>query len=447
MKFDMKKTIVRKLIAAVLFAIAVFGLCPAAGARNVYVEKQAYTICSEGEKENQGYIGVIRDDSIPDPENTREQYLFYADDAGQAYIGYEFFEPFLANTLIFTSGAVSDEGGWFADGEIHVEGLAGGVWTELRAYPTPDYPASSEAGAFSPGAVYVFNFMPVFIDGIRLTGKPGGTEGFVSCSELDVLCDVNLGEYESLKDYIKATSSESGAWIESLGHPIATVAAPDVSGGSGRLTDINDGYIPKAGDNYKLQFDTVHSEWKKQTGHEEYLGYVFEEPVEIELIEFTEGGNFYDGGWFRDGSLRIEAYQDYQWTSVPFVSVPEYPDSNNQADFLPDYETYTFMLDEPTVCSGIRIIGKAGGSASFISCGELRVKKHVEEAEVKTEPLPVLEPLVAAENTEAEKKEDPSADKEDPPVNGFSPYLILIPVLTVLAAAFVILWLRRKKKT
>ncbi len=443
----MKKTILKKTAAVFLSALAALGISSSSLARNVYAERQAIAVCSEGGTPHRGYIGVIRDDIVPAPDNTREQYICCADETGYAYIGYEFFEPFSANTLIFTSGAVSDEGGWFADGDLRVEGFAGGVWTQIPVYATPEYPVSSESGAFTPGAVYVFNFMPVFVDGIRLVGRAGGTEGFITCSELDVLCSVDLGEYESLKDYVKAKSGGDG-WIESRGHPIAAVPNPDVSGGSGRLADINDGYIPKVGDSYQKQFDTVHSEWKKKPGHEEYLGYVFGDSVEIEALEFTEGGNFYDGGWFRDGSLRIEVYRDYQWTAVPFASDPEYPVSNSQSDFLPDFETYTFTLDEPVTCSGVRIVGAAGGSASFISCGELRVRKPAEKTEVKTEPLPGIEPAPGTEPVPAgdaapDAPQEPSVQKASLP-----PALILVPAAVLaLAAALAVIVLRRKRRT
>ena len=40
----------------------------------------------------------------------------------------------------------------------------------------------------------------------------------------------------------------------------------------------------------------------------------------------------------------------------------------------PDYETYTLTPKTPVSCDGIRVSGCAGGSAYFISCGELIVK-------------------------------------------------------------------------
>ena len=87
---------------------------------------------------------------------------------------------------------------------------------------------------------------------------------------------------------------------------------------------------------------------------------------------FTEGMQFDNGGWFENGTLRIEALIDGSWKKLDVVSEPEYPNGNKQSDFGANFETYTLAF-EPVKASGIRLIGSAGGSMHFISVAELEV--------------------------------------------------------------------------
>lgn len=411
-------------------AALICALSLTAHAENVFVENNSMAVFSG--KDNQGYIGVIRDGNIPDRDNTREQYIAYADADGRAYIGYEFRETMSANTVIYSPGAADETGGWFADGSVRIEALIGGVWTDTGAYSTPEYPNISAGGEIVLEREYVFNFKPVNAEGIRIVGTAGGSDGYISASELSVLCDIDLGGYASLTEYLKAEGSVNEVWIEGVSKPIAEVTDPDVSGGSHNLGDINDGYIPKVGDSYSKQYDTVSSAGKKSPDHTEYIGYLFDKPHKVELLEFTEGGNFVDGGWFEGGSMKVEVYRDYQWTEVGFTSLPEYPNSDSQSDFLPDFETYTLMLDEPCECGGIRISGIAGGSANFISCGELRVKEYT-EPKVKETPV--------------EQDEQPTDESEkNDGGSGVNPLVIAVPAVCVIAAAAVIIIAKSGKR-
>ena len=404
-------------------------------AENVYVENNSSAVFSG--KENSGYIGVIRDGRIPDPDVVREQYLAYADSSGIAYIGYKFPETMSANTLIYSPGIADSTGGWFADGDVRIEALYGDVWTEIEAYSTPEYPVISSGDEITTAGEYVFNFKPVNADGIRIIGTAGGSDRFISCSELSVLCDVDLLGYDSLKEYLKSSTNSSEVWLEASAKPIAAVTDPDVSGGSHNLGDINDGYIPKVGDSFGKQYDTVSAAGKKDPDHTEYIGYIFDKEYEIDLLEFTEGGNFVDGGWFENGSLTVEIYSGYQWKEVAFQSDPEYPVSDNREDFLPDFETYTFMLDEPVKCGGVRISGIAGGSANFISCGELRVRMYV-PAEEEDSSIESLSP------SSDEIAENDSAENEDGVFN-LVPVIVLISCAAVVIVIAAVIAAKRKK--
>jgi len=81
---------------------------------------------------------------------------------------------------------------------------------------------------------------------------------------------------------------------------------------------------------------------------------------------FQEGPQFSDGGWFT--SIKIQVLQNNVWTNVAgTVVTPAYPGANGI-----NYETFTFTFPAVTG-TGIRIDGAPGGTATFISVGELRV--------------------------------------------------------------------------
>ena len=82
-------------------------------------------------------------------------------------------------------------------------------------------------------------------------------------------------------------------------------------------------------------------------------------------VVFQEGRQFSDGGWFT--TLKVQVLLNGVWTDVSGLTVtPAYPGANGIT-----YETFTLTFI-PVTGTGIRIDGKPGGSATFISVGELR---------------------------------------------------------------------------
>ena len=82
---------------------------------------------------------------------------------------------------------------------------------------------------------------------------------------------------------------------------------------------------------------------------------------------FQEGKHFADGGWFT--TLTVQVRQAGTWVNVSNLSItPAYPGVNNGVNF----ETYTLQFT-PISGDAIRIYGDPGGSADFISVGELEV--------------------------------------------------------------------------
>lgn len=136
-------------------------------------------------------------------------------------------------------------------------------------------------------------------------------------------------------------------------------------GGSTDPGVMRDGDFPAPGTQDPLrQFDTFHN--GQQTGTD-WVGYTFAGPRRLRSLVFQEGRHFFDGGWFQ--TLRVQ-YRTVggQWTNVPgLVTTPAYPGNNGVG-----YESFRLSF-APVTGTGIRIEGAPGGSARFISVGELRV--------------------------------------------------------------------------
>jgi hypothetical protein len=156
----------------------------------------------------------------------------------------------------------------------------------------------------------------------------------------------------------------TGSDLTSVGGIIARVTAPTGSGNHS-LEVIRDGDMPPVGTNDPLrQYDTFDG---PNTAPDDWIGYGFTGSAVFRRLVFQEGMHFWDGGWFQ--SLRVEVRQGGQWTQVVGLLVsPAYPGSDNGVSF----ETY--VLDfAPTSGDAIRLAGAPGGSAAFVSVGELRV--------------------------------------------------------------------------
>lgn len=177
------------------------------------------------------------------------------------------------------------------------------------------------------------------------------------------------------EDFDTSASDNIGVYrnIASEAYPICTVTAPAGSG-SKTLESLRDGIVPSVGTYATVkQFDTFNN---NISPHTEYVGYVFLATFTVDKVVFTEGMHFDNGGWFDDGSMKLQLLvkksDGAEWVDVDMPSVPEYPVGNSQKDFGKSFETYTFEFDK-TECVGVRLIGEAGGTSHFISVGELEV--------------------------------------------------------------------------
>jgi hypothetical protein len=143
---------------------------------------------------------------------------------------------------------------------------------------------------------------------------------------------------------------------------IALITSP-TGGGNHNIEVIRDGVYPPVGSTNSLQqYDT----YTGVTRTEDWIGYQFTTPQSFAQVVFQDGMQFHDGGWFN--TLAVQVRQSGVWVTVPGATVsPAYKGNDGI-----NYETYTFTFP-PITGDAIRIDGQPGGSATFISVGELRV--------------------------------------------------------------------------
>lgn len=135
-------------------------------------------------------------------------------------------------------------------------------------------------------------------------------------------------------------------------------------GGNSDPQVLRDGDYPPVGSSENLrQYDTFHNGGQ---GNFDWLGYAFPTEWAFRTLIFQEGKHFVDGGWF--DNWRVEVGNGTTWTTVAnTVMTPSYPGNNGV-----NYQT--FRIDFPAaIGTHVRIAGAPGGSADFVSAGELRV--------------------------------------------------------------------------
>ena len=154
--------------------------------------------------------------------------------------------------------------------------------------------------------------------------------------------------------------------VEIEGTPICSITAP-TGGGSKDIRVIFDGVTPPVGtESSSLQYDT----YTKATKAEKvYAGVEFAGAYTISGVKFTEGRHFHDGGWFAETPY-IEILKGGKWEKAEAAISKAYPENTPEAQGA-GFETYTFAFAEEVECEGVRIAGMPGGSAYFISIGEI----------------------------------------------------------------------------
>ena len=309
-------------------------------------------------------ISVIADGVIPtNQENIKIQYDTCTGKLQtEAWFALKFDHKVTVTAVLFTEGAHFGNGGWFRKTPT-IQVYKDGKWVDTEASISPLYMEVDDMAAQGdPMQTFTFELAtPEKCEGVRVIGIPGGSATFVSCSELDVLfSEVENPTYDVVdEDDCVATSI-----------PYVSETSPS-GGGSRDIEVMRDGILPKVGDNQSnVQYDTFRG---RADEHEDFFGYIFRGTWTVSKVLYTSGNVFGNGGWFKDGSIRLEVLIDGEWKVVKATISPNYPGGDTKANF-PPYTTYTFTLDTPTDCNGIRVIGSAGGSSHFTSVSELDVE-------------------------------------------------------------------------
>jgi hypothetical protein len=129
-----------------------------------------------------------------------------------------------------------------------------------------------------------------------------------------------------------------------------------------------DGVKPAKGSNSSTaQYDTYCGGAKSEFV---YAGIQFNEPFVLTGVHFTEGKHFKDGGWF-DGAPYVEVLVNGQWVKQEAEISEAYPTGTQMEDYGSAFETYTYTFANSVSCNGVRIAGVPGGSAYFVSIGEI----------------------------------------------------------------------------
>ncbi len=312
-------------------------------------------------------ISVICDGEIPSiagAQLTQQYDTFSSSMLPMDFFGLGFDHTVTVTEVIFTEGAHFENGGWFAK-TPEIEVLIGNTWQRVEATCSPLY---IEVDAIEPqGDPYqTFTFAlaeETACRAVRVIGPAGGSSRFVSCAEIDVnFSDVENPTYEELD------------LSDPVGSAIIIVSEANPSGaGNKNIELIRDGKsaaVGSGGNHETEQYDTFVG---APNDHEDYYGYIFRGEVDVVSVTFTEGCHFDNGGWFKDDTLRLQLLINGAWEDVDAKVAPAYPDGDNQSSFGSNYQSYRFELLDVTACSGIRVIGMAGGSAHFTSISELAV--------------------------------------------------------------------------
>ncbi len=284
--------------------------------------------------------------SVGSTQSTR-QYDSWdgANGASEDWVGYTYPSSHTFTRVVFQEGMHFFDGGWFTTLTVQVR--QNGQWVNVSNLSiTPAY-AGNDGVSYE---TYTLAFNAIQGDGIRLYGTPGGSAAFISVGELEIY----EGSGGSAATQVDVTDQASAI--------IARVTAPSGSGSG--LSVIGDGDKPPVG---STQSTRQYDSWDGANGaSEDWVGYTFSTPYTFNKVAFQEGMHFFDGGWFT--TLTVQVRQNGQWVNVSNLSItPAYAGNDGVS-----YETYTLTFTA-IQGDGIRLYGTPGGSAAFISVGELGV--------------------------------------------------------------------------
>ncbi len=171
---------------------------------------------------------------------------------------------------------------------------------------------------------------------------------------------VGYGAFSSKWNF---TTKKGRRDVTSNGSLISMVTEPIGQGNPNREV-IRDGVTPPLGHTNPLdQFDTFTGSSRQS----DWIGYSFPATHRFSNLEFQEGIESDSGGWF--ASLNVQVRVNNNWIDVQnLITTPPYVPNNGD-----NFESYELNFD-PVVGDGVRIVGAPGGTYTYISVAELRVR-------------------------------------------------------------------------
>ena len=335
-------------------------------------------------------IEVIRDGDRPPAGSwdSSRQYDTYdgSHTAPKDWIGYAYGAPQRFRRVLFQEGRQFWDGGWFETLTVQVR--QDGQWVNVSGMTvTPLYPGLNAISY----ETFVMSFTAIAGDAIRIYGRPGGSDGFISVGELRV-----YGDATGVPPVPASTLTD----VTSAGTILAKVPFP-TGGGNPNLEVIRDGDMPPVGNiEPNRQYDSYDG---PNTASDDWIGYTYAAPQVFRQMLFQKGMEFWDGGWFN--SLIVQVRQNGIWTSVvglTFTSI--YPGHDGV-----NYESYTLSF-APITGDGIRLYGRPGGFDAFISVGELRVYADPGAAAVTAQFAAVAPAITAAAAPASDVTSTPSGN-------------------------------------
>jgi glucose/arabinose dehydrogenase len=313
-------------------------------------------------------IEVVRDAVEPpaaslDPNAQFDTFLSGAQ-GNDDWIGYELAAaPSAMHRFVgldFREGLHAEDGGWFKS--LQVEVLRTGVWSAVQnLHIDPPYPfgLANQPGFDGIGFQrYELRFDPIWGEGVRLRGVPGGSEGYVSCAELRALAIDAPPAPSPLSDI-----SEQGTIVARVFE-----LTPPVPLGNGNLNPetLRNGTQPAPGSTSAwAQFDTAH---EGDQGNDDWIGYTFDGLRSLVGIDLQEGLNSSSGGGF--DTLAVERLDSSnQWLPI---SAASFDPPHAPVVVGTHYET-TRIRFPAVLARGLRLRGKPSGTTKYVSAAELRV--------------------------------------------------------------------------
>jgi Domain of unknown function (DUF4185) len=125
-----------------------------------------------------GVLGILNDGIVAE----QSEDSWNGEAKKEDYWGYTWPRAYNLNRVKYSTGQMSNDGGWFEKG-VKIQIRQMGVWRDVAdVCSSPPYPGLGARG----GTTYIFEFDNTWGDGVRIVGRPGGKAHYTSISELDV---------------------------------------------------------------------------------------------------------------------------------------------------------------------------------------------------------------------------------------------------------------------